>query len=96
MYQITHFGETCQTTGLFTVKKVKTDSLKQILESTIWFNANFCHGQNFIKELHKKESKNVNDLIDKKGELYAFKAHFDVRGTILDLFIRLPVEWKIS
>lgn len=87
-----HWSAFCQ--------NIKIESIKQVLESPIWFNTNVGLGQLFIKEWYKKGVKTIYDLIDENGDIYTFntfKERFNVRGTFLEyqnLLNKIPNEWK--
>ena len=82
-------------------KEVKTESIKQILDSPLWYNQNLSNGLDFcIRDRHDKGIVLVSDIIDDEGNLYKFEAlktKYNLRGTNLDFraFIRrLPEYWK--
>ena len=82
-------------------KEFKIESIRQVLDSPLWYNQNAVNGNNFfIRDWYEKGIKFVSDIIDDEGNLYNFealKAKYNLRGTILDFraFIRrLPELWK--
>ena len=82
-------------------KEVKTESIKQLLDSPLWYNQNLLNGLDFyIRDWHDKGIVLVSDIIDDEGNLYQFEAlktKYNLRGTNLDFraFIRrLPEYWK--
>ena len=60
-------------TGPFFCKKVKIESVKQILDSPLWFNSNFNIGNRFIKDWFQKGITTIYDLIDRNGNWYDFE-----------------------
>ena len=48
----------------FFCEKVKIESVKQILDSPLWFNSNFNIGNRFIKDWFQKGITNMTSLIE--------------------------------
>ena len=81
-------------------KEVKTESIKQILDSPLWYNQNLLNGLDFyIRDWHDKGIVLGSDIIDDEGNLYQFEAlktKYNLRGTNLDFraFIRRLPEYR--
>ena len=87
-------------TGRFFVKKVKIESVKQILDSPLWFNSNFDIGNRFIKDWFQKGITTIYNLIDRNGNWYDFerlKEAYGIKGIFLNYLTVLnsiPNAWK--
>ena len=84
----------------FFCEKVKTESVKQILDSPLWFNSNFNIGNRFIKVWFQKGITTIYDLIDRNGNWYDFerlKEACGIKSTFLNYLNVLnciPNAWK--
>ena len=82
-------------------KEVKTESIKQILDTPLWYNQNLLNSLDFcIRDWHDKGIVLVSDIIDDDGNFYQFEAlktKHNLRGINLDfraLIRKLPEYWK--
>ena len=82
---------------------LKTDIIKEILASSIWYNStcNLIRGRTFfINNWFNKGVKFISDLLDRKSNIYEFQTSKDIyglRGTFLDyqaLIAKISNRWK--
>ena len=66
---------------------VKTETTREILDASLWYNNNLRNGSNYCKyDWYRKGIRQVSDLLDEHGNFYDFdylKDNCGVRGDFL-------------
>ena len=80
---------------------MEVESVKDVLDSPIWYNKYFINRHNFcICDWYKKGVRYISDLLNEYGNIYLFedfKNRYGIRGTFLDyqsLLRKVPNYWK--
>ena len=82
-------------------KEVKSEEIKSILSSPLWFNTHLRNGNNlYVNNWYSKGIKTIGDILDDNGNFYTFdrlKEIYRVRGTFLNyenILQKIPNQWK--